>query len=104
MAVFPELGGGYRCYELEALAGRVEHCYAMTVHKAQGSEFEHVALLLPSHKLPLLSKELIYTAVTRSKRSVSIVGDGSMLSLNSLSDTPRHSGLTALVRRAVEEE
>lgn len=104
MAVFPELGGGYKCYELEALAGRVEHCYAMTVHKAQGSEFDHVALLLPSHRLPLLSKELIYTAVTRSKQSVCIVGEGEMLSLEALNNTPRHSGLTSLVKREAEGE
>lgn len=97
MAVFPELGGGYQCYELEALAGRIEHCYAMTVHKAQGSEFNHVALILPTHQLPLLSKELIYTAVTRSKTSVSIVGNPSMLSLDLLNHTPRYSGLTSFL-------
>lgn len=93
MAVFPELGGGFKAYELDALAGRVEHCYAMTVHKSQGSEFDHVALLLPPQRLPLLSKELIYTAVTRSRASVTLVGDGSLLSLRSLNHTPRSSGL-----------
>jgi exodeoxyribonuclease V alpha subunit len=93
MAVFPELGGGFKAYELDALAGRVEHCYAMTVHKSQGSEFDHVALLLPPQRLPLLSKELIYTAVTRSRASVTLVGDGSLLSLRALNHTPRSSGL-----------
>lgn len=100
MAVFPELGGGYKAYELEALSGRIELCYAMTVHKSQGSEFDHVALLLPPHRLPLLSRELIYTAVTRSKRSVTLVGDGALLSLKSLNHTPRHSGLAERVKEA----
>jgi len=103
MAVFPELGGGFRAYELEALAGRVEHCYAMTVHKSQGSEFDHVALLLPPQRLPLLSRELIYTAVTRSRASVTLVGDGSLLSLRALNHTPRSSGLVGRLREGGQE-
>ena len=46
--------------------------YAMTVHKAQGSEFEEVLLILPDADNPLLSRELIYTAITRARRRVLI--------------------------------
>ncbi len=49
-----------------------ETVYAMTVHKSQGTEFEHVLLILPDRDLPVLSRELIYTAVTRAKSSVTI--------------------------------
>jgi exodeoxyribonuclease V alpha subunit len=44
----------------------VETAYAMTVHKSQGSEFAHAALLLPERAGPVLTRELVYTAVTRA--------------------------------------
>lgn len=93
LVVFPALSGGYRAFEMEALTGRVEHCYAMTVHKSQGSEFERVALLLPPRPLPLLTRELVYTAVTRSKSSVVVVGDPQLISPRSLRHHPRSSGI-----------
>jgi exodeoxyribonuclease V alpha subunit len=49
-----------------------ETVYAMTVHKSQGTEFGSVLLILPEGDLPLLTRELIYTAITRAKRSVEI--------------------------------
>lgn len=93
LVVFPAMNGGYRAFEMEALSGRIEHCYAMTVHKSQGSEYERVALLLPPRPLPLLSRELIYTAVTRSRTSVVIVGDGELLTPKTLRHHPRSSGI-----------
>jgi exodeoxyribonuclease V alpha subunit len=44
----------------------VETVFAMTVHKSQGSEFTHTALILPPHDNPILTRELLYTAVTRA--------------------------------------
>jgi exodeoxyribonuclease V alpha subunit len=93
LVVFPAMSGGYRAFEMEALTGRIEHCYAMTVHKSQGSEFDRVALLLPPRPLPLLTRELIYTAVTRSKSSVVVVGDPHLISPTSLRHHPRSSGV-----------
>lgn len=49
-----------------------ETVYAMTVHKSQGSEFDHVLLLLPDHESPVLTRELIYTGITRARKSVTI--------------------------------
>lgn len=49
-----------------------ETVYAMTIHKSQGSEFEQVLIMLPEHDNPVLSKELIYTAITRAKKQVKI--------------------------------
>ena len=46
----------------------------MTVHKSQGSEFDEVTLLLPSPTSRLLTRELLYTAVTRAKSNVRLVG------------------------------
>jgi exodeoxyribonuclease V alpha subunit len=45
----------------------VETVFAMTVHKSQGSEFDHVALVLPDHMSAVVTRELLYTAITRSR-------------------------------------
>lgn len=50
----------------------VDTAYAMTVHKSQGSEFEHVLLVLPAQDNRLLSRELVYTAITRAKSCFSL--------------------------------
>ncbi|MBW1673678.1 MAG: exodeoxyribonuclease V subunit alpha [Deltaproteobacteria bacterium] len=52
-----------------------ETVYAMTVHKSQGSEFDTVLLVLPDRESPVLTRELIYTSVTRAKKSVEIWGN-----------------------------
>ncbi len=56
-----------------------ETVYAMTVHKSQGTEFEKVLLVLPEIDVPLLTRELVYTAVTRARRQVEIWGDPGLL-------------------------
>ncbi len=53
-----------------ALIPGVQDCFAMTIHRSQGSEFRQVLLVLPEHDSPVLSRELLYTAVTRVKESV----------------------------------
>ncbi len=52
----------------------VEPLFATTVHKSQGSEFDVTALLLPEPDSPLLSRELLYTAVTRARRTLVLAG------------------------------
>ncbi|GAA4346356.1 exodeoxyribonuclease V subunit alpha [Angustibacter luteus] len=52
----------------------VETVYAMTVHRGQGSQFQHVSLVLPPVSSPLLTRELFYTAVTRARERVRVVG------------------------------
>jgi exodeoxyribonuclease V alpha subunit len=51
-----------------------ETVFAMTVHKSQGSEFDRVALLLPSRVSPLLTRELVYTGISRARRRVDVHG------------------------------
>jgi exodeoxyribonuclease V alpha subunit len=50
-----------------------ETAYAMTVHKSQGSEFEHTYFILPDRVNPVLTKELVYTAVTRAKKKLTLM-------------------------------
>jgi len=51
----------------------VEKVFAMTVHKSQGSEFSHTALVLPDALNPVLTKELVYTGITRAKHCFSLI-------------------------------
>ncbi|MDA5132369.1 exodeoxyribonuclease V subunit alpha [Psychrobacter sp. ANT_H3] len=67
--------------------------YAMTIHKSQGSEFDHVGITFDNSHARLLSKELIYTAVTRAKKQVTIYSTKSALEKAVQTPTERHTGL-----------
>jgi len=73
----------------------VETVYAMTVHKSQGSEFRHTLLVLPDAPHPLLTRELIYTAVTRARDRFTLLEFGKPTVLDSAvkKRTWRASGL-----------
>jgi exodeoxyribonuclease V alpha subunit len=53
--------------------------YAISVHKAQGSEFDEVMLVLPERSSPLLNRQIVYTAITRAKKTVCILGTDAIL-------------------------
>ncbi|HCI76611.1 MULTISPECIES: exodeoxyribonuclease V subunit alpha [unclassified Psychrobacter] len=71
----------------------VATAYAMTIHKSQGSEFKHVAITFDNSHARLLSKELIYTAVTRAKKQVTIYSTESAFEKAVQTPTERHTGL-----------
>ena len=72
--VFPRNdGSGTLRHILPSRLSAVETVFAMTVHKSQGSEFAHCALILPDSLNPVLTKELIYTGITRAKRWFSLI-------------------------------
>lgn len=74
-----------------------ETVFAMTVHKSQGSEFDTACLLLPQDDGPLLNRELVYTAVTRARESVSVLADGALLQRAVTRRHQRESGLDGLL-------
>lgn len=67
--------------------------YAMTIHKSQGSEFKHTAVVLEEQAQQLLSKELIYTAITRAKKVVSLLVAPSAFEQALTRQTSRTTGL-----------
>ena len=68
--------------------------FALTVHKSQGSEYDHVVLVLPEMASRVVSRELIYTAITRSKKSFSLWGDAAIFEKGLKRKMERESGLS----------
>lgn len=81
-----------RCV-LPSRLGDVETVYAMTVHKSQGSEFEHTALILPDDAPAILTRELLYTGITRARRWLSVIGTPTSIEQALAQRTRRYSGL-----------
>jgi len=80
----------------------VETAFAMTVHKSQGSEFAHVVLVLPPDNATVLTRELVYTGITRAKAALTLVAkDGHRLVEASRRLTQRLSGLGTLLNSEV---
>ncbi len=97
MAVFPR-GDSFIFHPPYSLQGKLEPAWAITVHKAQGSEYDNVAFLLPDRAIRTLSKELIYTAVSRAKKSAVILGETAVLREGLNNTSGRDSGLTELLK------
>jgi exodeoxyribonuclease V alpha subunit len=76
-----------------ARLGDWEPWWAMTIHKSQGSEFPHAVVALPGVDSPILTRELLYTAVTRGKPEVTIVGSEEIIRLAVSRPVARASGL-----------
>jgi exodeoxyribonuclease V alpha subunit len=76
-----------------------ETAFAMTVHKSQGSEFDRVAVLLGDRPSPLATRELLYTAVTRARRHVTLHATEEVLAEAVARPTERASGLRDALRR-----
>lgn len=96
-AVF-RIAGQLRPFAIEALRDRLELSWALTVHKSQGSELDAIALILPHEDLPLVTRELLYTGVTRARRGVVIGGSKAVLTTGAKRGALRHSKLGARLR------
>ncbi len=81
-----------RCIPIHRLPV-LETVFAMTVHKSQGSEFDQVHLILPDTDVPVLTRELIYTAVTRARSRITIWGQERILTAGISRRIVRRSGL-----------
>jgi len=99
---FKETEGHFRAI----IPGRLpqhETVFAMTIHKSQGSEFEHVAIVLPDKPVPLLSRELLYTGVTRAKKQVDIAASELVFKYTVNQQVVRHSGIISKIQAAMVE-
>ncbi|MFA6450323.1 MAG: exodeoxyribonuclease V subunit alpha [bacterium] len=93
---FASSGGAPRAI-LPARLPAHETAFAMTVHKSQGSEFDSVLMLLPAADSKILTRELLYTGVTRCRRSVEIIGKEEIFAQAVKLRIARSSGLRAAI-------
>lgn len=91
-AWFPGPEGTPRAFLIGALPAHVD-AFAITIHNSQGSEFDKVFILLPEKDTPLMTRELLYTAVTRARREALIFGTETIVKAAVERRTVRHSGL-----------
>ncbi|HEY8096649.1 MAG TPA: exodeoxyribonuclease V subunit alpha [Methylobacter sp.] len=92
MVFFQRADGSIKKY----LPARVPHCetvFAMTIHKSQGSEFEEVLIVLPEASNPVLTKELLYTAITRAKKTIKLVAGEAVFTATVRQKIERITGL-----------
>jgi exodeoxyribonuclease V alpha subunit len=101
-AIFMNGDSALRSFNLSELKD-FEKAFAVTVHKSQGSEFDHVLLILPPVNTPLLNKELLYTAITRARQKVTIAGNINVI-INAVgSNSTKKSGLTEMLDKNIIE-
>lgn len=91
--IFDVADGSVKCF-LPSRLPLHQTAYAMTVHKSQGSEFEHVALMLPATASPVMTKELVYTGITRAKNKLDVFATRASLVQAMERKMQRSSGLT----------
>ena len=96
-AAFPGEAEGTTRYLSPAQLPSHQTVFAMTVHKSQGSEFAHVFLVLPGRVSALLTRELIYTALTRAKEQITVCGSITVLRAGLKRAVERASGLGAML-------
>jgi exodeoxyribonuclease V alpha subunit len=89
---FPGEHGGLRSFAPARLPEH-ETAFALTVHKSQGSEFREVLVILPAEDAPVLTRELIYTAVTRARNDVEVWANEPILEQTVNRKVRRSSGL-----------
>ncbi|BBO59528.1 exodeoxyribonuclease V subunit alpha [Mycoavidus sp. B2-EB] len=98
--VFPTTDGGWRAVSPAVLPPH-ETAFALTVHKAQGSEFNQLAFILPAMAHSGLTRELVYTAITRARQTLAILGSPRVFEHAILTPTRRAAGLSARLEEAV---
>jgi exodeoxyribonuclease V alpha subunit len=96
-AYFPGDGSGVPRVLSAARLPLHETVFAMTVHKSQGSEVDTVALVLPGRASPIVTRELIYTAISRARRQARLFGSEAILRQAIARRVERASGLTQLL-------
>lgn len=97
---FERSDGGLRGYSPYRLPS-CETVFAMTIHKSQGSEFDEVVVVLPDEDNKILSRELIYTAVTRAKKTVKLVTEQQVFNQALSRNIGRFSGLADMMTERV---
>jgi exodeoxyribonuclease V alpha subunit len=89
---FPQAEGPPRRISVSQLED-IDTVHALTIHKSQGSEYDHVVVVLPERASRLLTKELLYTAVTRAAEKVTVIGSREVIAAAINTPIRRATGL-----------
>ena len=92
-AVAFRTANGFRLLPYRPLQPQLELAWALTVHKSQGSEFDRVVLVLPPPDSPLLTQEILYTALTRARFAATMLGSRASLEAALSQTSMRYTGL-----------
>lgn len=90
-------------YRLSDLSGTAP-AFAMTIHKSQGSEFDEILIILPDKTSPVITRQLLYTGVTRARRKVIIAGNMNIIKAAVGSSVTRNSGLGDAIKNAFKRD
>ena len=96
--VFFPRGGGYASFPLATLRETLTLCYAMTIHKSQGSEYAQIALVISEAEGEFLTRGLLYTGLTRARKVVTILADPATWERGTCRKEQRRSRLASLIR------
>ncbi len=100
-AIFRHADGRVHFYNPAGLTG-YEDAFAVTVHKSQGSEYDHVLLVLPRAGAAFLTRQLLYTGFTRARRQVTLVGKMDVILEAGGRALKRHSNITPLLDKHID--
>jgi exodeoxyribonuclease V alpha subunit len=102
-AFFKALDDNVKQYRASDLPGH-DTAFAITIHKSQGSEFETILIILPDRLSPVVTRQLLYTGVTRAKTKVIIVGDLNIIKKAIGLSVKYNSGLTEYLDAKLKRE
>ncbi|OQY33944.1 MAG: hypothetical protein B6241_06415 [Spirochaetaceae bacterium 4572_59] len=89
---------GFRFYPV-SLLGEYQTAFALTIHKSQGSEYGHVTLIIPEGVERLLSREILYTGITRAREQVHLISRRELMERSLSRGVRRHSGIREFMCR-----
>ncbi len=78
--------------------------FAITIHKSQGSEFDSVLMIIPDRFSPVVTRQLLYTGVTRAKKKVILIGNLDIMKAAIRMNTKRHSGIQESLGKKLESK
>jgi exodeoxyribonuclease V alpha subunit len=81
-----------------------EAAFAITIHKSQGSEFDSVLMVIPDRFSPVVTRQLLYTGVTRAKKKVILIGNLDIMKAAIRMNTIRHSGIKECLGKKLESK
>ena len=90
----------YEYNELEQL----EHSYCITIHKAQGSEFDVIIMIIPQAAPMLLTRNLLYTGITRAKKLLVVIGNNNIVNymIKNVDSKKRNTGLQYKIKNQMK--